>query len=257
MSCAFIIHAKKLNILISTTILWNGLMNKEKFSSKDYTEPDCLGMVTPLHIVACSGTHGINFYRQIVDDCPDAMISTDIWGETPLGYAMLSRAPNDVIHYFFEMHKQKWGELPFDFGKKIKILALCKSAEFIRQIIQAQRTYFSELVVNWQEIVDEFMIFNKYKSVFQKIPISMFRVLAEASAFSLPVCVNLEDQQKIDDWIDRLMLIHAYHTEHLSRKQLLSFMDRLEIVMEDESSLDYDRLMGYSEKSHIALLKKC
>jgi len=107
MSCAFIIHAKKLNILISTTILWNGLMNKEKFSSKDYTEPDCLGMVTPLHIVACSGTHGINFYRQIVDDCPDAMISTDIWGETPLGYAMLSRAPNDVIHYFFEMHKQK------------------------------------------------------------------------------------------------------------------------------------------------------
>ena len=111
--------------------------------------------------------------------------------------------------------------------------------------------------MNWQEIVDEFMIFNKYKSVFQKIPISMFRVLAEASAFSLPVCMNLEDQQKIDDWIDRLMLIHAYHTEHLSRKQLLSFMDRLEIVMEDESSLDYDRLMGYSEKSHIALLKKC
>lgn len=53
------------------------------------------------------------------------------------------------------------------------------------------------------------------------------------------------------------MLIHAYPTEHLSRKQLLSFMVHLEIIMKNKSPLDYDRLISYSEKSHIALLKKC
>lgn len=226
-------------------------------SSKDYSEEDCLRM-TPLHVLACSGTHDINLYRRIIDCYPDAMIATDDWGETPLGYIMLSAAPMDLLHFFFNMHKQEWGCLPFDFGKMINRLKLYKSAEFIRQCIYAQRTYFPELEVNWQEIVEDSMIlFDKYESVFRKTPITVFRVLVEDSVSSRPVCMSIEDQRTIDNWISKLMMIQDNPSKYVSAKQLNKFVHRIQGLRNREIPLDFDRLVGYSEKSRIELFQKC
>lgn len=228
----------------------------DELSLGDYAEVDCLGM-TALHVLACSGTHNLHLYRRLIDNCPEAMIVTDYWGKTPLDYVLLSTAPEDVLHFFFNMHKQKWGALPFDFGTIINRLKFYKSAECIRQYIHAQRTYFPELEVNWQEIVDNSMIFNKNEAAFQKTPITVFRVLAEASASSRDVCMSLEHQRAIDDWISKLMLIHDDPHKYLSGKQLNQFVRRIHGFRDREIPLDFDRLIGYSEKSRVALLKKC
>ena len=200
-----------------------------ELSLEDYSEQDHLSM-TPLHVLACSGTHDINLYRRIIDCCPDAMIATDNWGETPLEYVMLSAAPMDILHFFFNMHKQEWGVLPLDFGDMInRLLKLYKSAEFIRQCIQAQRTYFPEIEVNWQAIVNDSMIpFDKYESVFRKTPITVFRVIVEASVSSRPVCMSLEHQCIIDDWISKLMLIQDNPRRYVSAKQVNKFVHRMQ-----------------------------
>ncbi len=224
--------------------------------SEDYSEVDGLGM-TPLHILACSGTHDIRLYHRIFDVCPDALTVKDKWGETPLGYALLSGAPKDVLHFLLKMHKQTWGIFPFDFGKKIKHLALCKSAECIRGIIQAQRTYFPELEVNWHQIVNKSMQSESNESIYCKTPISVFRVLVEASVSSRMVCMSLDQQHCIDEWIAKLMLIYSNPPKYFSRNRLVPFLYHLKVISDDDTALDYDRLIGFSEKSRLALFKKC
>lgn len=113
---------------------------------------DCLGM-TPLHVLACSGTHDLRLYRCLIDNFPRAMITKDKWGEPPLVYVLLSEPPMEIIHYFFEMYWRKWGKLPIDFGEMIKSLAKCKSKEYLNFTIKAQRTYFPNLKVDWPGIL--------------------------------------------------------------------------------------------------------
>ena len=115
---------------------------------------DCLGM-TPLHVLACSGTNDLRLYRCLIDYYPDALITKDKWGETPLFYLLLSGPSMEVIHYFFEMHRRKWGTVPIDFGAIIKMLAKYKSIDYVRYIIKAQRTYFPGLKIDWKNIIDE------------------------------------------------------------------------------------------------------
>jgi hypothetical protein len=114
----------------------------------------CLGM-TPLHVLACSGTNDLRLYRCLVDHYPDTMLTEDKWGETPLFYMLLFEPTMDIIHYFFEMHRRKWGTIPIDFGAIIKMLAKYKSIDYVRYIIKAQRTYFPGLKIDWKSIIDE------------------------------------------------------------------------------------------------------
>jgi len=115
---------------------------------------DCLGM-TPLHVLACSGTTDLRLYRCLIDHYPDALITKDKWGETPLFYVLLSEPSMEVMHYFFEMYRRKWGTIPIDFGEIIKMLAKYKSIDYVRYTIKAQRTYFPGLKIDWKNIIDE------------------------------------------------------------------------------------------------------
>ena len=154
---------------------------------------DALGM-TPLHVLACSGNHDISLYRSICAFHPDTMIVKDKWGEVPLAYIMLSEAPTEVLHYFLETHKKRWGVMPFDFRMMIQRLAMHISGEYFRHIIQAQRSYFPDLPINWQDIVDE---------SFQKVPLRVFRVMLEVSisASRRRGIMSLEQQAVIDTLI--------------------------------------------------------
>jgi len=115
---------------------------------------DCLGM-TPLHVLACSGTTDLRLYRCLIDHYPDALITKDKWGETPLFYVLLSEPSMEVMHYFFEMYRRKWGTIPIDFGEIIKMLANYKSIDYVKYTIKAQRTYFPGLKIDWKSIIDE------------------------------------------------------------------------------------------------------
>ena len=121
---------------------------------------DCLGM-TPLHVLACSGTHDLRLYRCLIESYPDALITKDKWGETPLAYVLLSESSMNIVHYFFEVHRRTWGTIPIDFGEIIKILSSGmrrSSAEYVKYTIRAQRTYFPDLKIDWNHIIQSLRV---------------------------------------------------------------------------------------------------
>jgi hypothetical protein len=139
---------------------------------------DCLGM-TPLHVLLCSGKNlDLNVIQCIIEKCPNAMLTQDDWGKVPLAYALMGDASMDIIHYLFDVHRKRYGSLPFDFGRMIRKLAIGgKSAQFVRDIIQAQRDHFPSLEVDW--------LYTYWSSINQgrgrdHVLIGTFRVLVEA-----------------------------------------------------------------------------
>ena len=122
------------------------------------------------------------------------MLIEDKWGEVPLVYALLGKAPIEVIHFLLESHMQRWQAMPFDFGGMILRLATKQdtSADYVRNVIRAQRTHHRALEIDWQQIVDELI------RVGRDIPIRMFSVLAEVSVAKRLICMNDEHRIEVD-----------------------------------------------------------
>jgi len=119
----------------------------------DFLKSDCLGM-TPLHVLACSGMHDLGLFRRIIEICPDSLIAKDKWGETPLGYVILSGAPKEVIHYFLNACK-RYDITPDGFLDIIKRLVMFASRECLRGVIDAQRKCFPDLIVDWESVGED------------------------------------------------------------------------------------------------------
>jgi len=169
-------------------------------TSDDFVKADCLGM-TPLHVLTCSGMHDTSLYRRIYEICPSALFARDKWGDLPLAYIILSEAPMEVLHFFLEMHRRKARTIPNDFSAVIKRLAKYASGEHMRRVIQAQRTYFPELVVDWQSIGAGILLdFQEQNSQdgYSVIHHQTVRVLVEASVSRRSVCMSLEHQLHIE-----------------------------------------------------------
>jgi len=185
-------------------------------TSSDFLKADCLGM-TPLHVLACSGMHDLSIYLRISEICPNAYIAKDEWGGFPLAYIIWSEAPKEVLHLFLEMHRRNAGTIPLDFSAIIKELANFAFGDYMRQIIQAQRTYFRDLEIDWQIIGERiFWIFQRqYKRDLFINPVEYeyydggyvvhvreaVRVLMEASVSQRAVCMSLEHQSDIENAI--------------------------------------------------------
>ena len=103
-------------------------------------------------------------------------------GAIPLTYALYAEASIEVIHFLFKTHRQKWGNMPFDFGDMMLGLAgkirASASVEYMRNVICAQRIHFPDLRVDWQEIMESDDM-NGFDT-----DIGMYRVLIEASVSS-------------------------------------------------------------------------
>ena len=155
---------------------------------------DCLGM-TPLHVLTCSAIRDLGLYQFIIDKNPDAMNVKDKWGEVPLVYLLISGPPIEIIHYFLETHRRKWGAMPFDFSQMILSIAYFKSAEYVRRMVRTLLPYFSGLVVNWAFILDTSM--TRYI-----VSVYVFRVLVEFSVSTRANCMSTEHRDEIDDLID-------------------------------------------------------
>jgi hypothetical protein len=138
---------------------------------------DCLGM-TPIHILLCSGAdHDIRVIQYIIEECPDALLIQDKWGDVPLDYALLGKASSlAIIDLLFATHSKRWEALPFDFGITIERLAFHQPPQFVRDVIRIQRTHFPNLTVDWQEIVTYSISPDEDDRIF----IGTFRVFVEA-----------------------------------------------------------------------------
>jgi hypothetical protein len=155
-------------------------------------QQDCFGM-TPLHILLCSSAGcDVRVCQCMIEKYPGAMLIEDKWGEIPLVYALLGEAPIEVIHFLLESHMQRWQAMPFDFGGMILRLLWHTSADYVRDVIRAQRTHHRALEIDWHRIVDELIRGRR------DIPIRMFSVLVEASVSKRSICMNDEHRIEVD-----------------------------------------------------------
>ena len=59
------------------------------------------------------------------------------------------------------------------------------------------------------------------------------------------------------EWLAKVMIIYENPSNHFSKGQLFQFLRRLKEICCDDTPLDYDRLVGFSVKSRLALFQKC
>jgi hypothetical protein len=190
----------------------------------DFLKSDCLGM-TPLHVLACSGMHDLGLFRRIIEICPNSLFAEDKWGGTPFGYVILSGAPKEVIHCFLETHR-RCGMTPIGFIDVIKRLAVFASGEHLRRVIHAQRTYFPDLMVDWESIGEEILheLRRQDRVTFEDVEYFIIKfqgvwILLEASVSRRSVCMSLEHQVEIDTAIcERVGLHYAYDYEYIRQK---------------------------------------
>jgi len=159
---------------------------------------DCLGM-TPLHVLACSAHHDLRLYQCISEIYPDAIITRDIWGETPLEYVLLSEAPTEILHFCLETWKRS-SVLPFDLSTMISRLDdVCKSGDYVRQVIQAQRTYFPGLDINWREMLNA-----------RTFSLRIYGVIVEASFSNQYNCMSTEQRREIDHFLESETFVRGH-----------------------------------------------
>jgi len=153
---------------------------------------DCLGM-TPLHILACRG-HSVEIFQCMIEKFPHALLIQDRWGDLPCNYALYAEASIKVIHFLFATHRLRWGTLPFDFSHAIETLAANFNfpPQYVRDVIRAQRVYFPSLAIDWQRLVNIFIV------NWEDITIDMYRVLVEASVSTRHICISEEHKSIID-----------------------------------------------------------
>jgi len=152
---------------------------------------DC--RMTPLHILACRG-HRVEIFQCMIEKFPHALLIQDRWGDLPCNYALYAEASIKVIHFLFATHRLRWGTLPFDFSHAIETLAANFNfpPQYVRDVIRAQRVYFPSLAIDWQRLVNIFIV------NWEDIAIRMFRVLVETSVSSRSVCMSEEHCSIID-----------------------------------------------------------
>ena len=172
-------------------------------------QQDCFGM-TPLHVLLCSSAGcDVRVCQCMIEKYPGAMLIEDKWGEVPLVYALLGEAPIEVIHFLLDTHMQRWQAMPFDFGGMILRLATKRgtSADYVRDVIRAQRTHHRALEIDWHRIVDELIRARR------DIPIRMFSVLVEASVSKRSICMSEGHRIEVDARLHEISVLTGVEIE--------------------------------------------
>ena len=118
-------------------------------------QQDCLGM-TPLHILACSTKPDLETFQLLVKKYPETLIMNDKWGCIPLVYAFWCDAPDDVINFLMESHKNLFPYHEMDWnGMIVTLVKARKPVSNIRDVINAQQERFPDQRCDLQSIVVE------------------------------------------------------------------------------------------------------
>jgi len=118
-------------------------------------QQDCLGM-TPLHILACSTKPVLEMFQLLVKKYPESLVMADKWGCIPLVYAFWCNAPNEIINFLLESHKNLFPDHEMDWnGMIVTLVKARKPLSNIRDVINAQRERFPDQSCDLQAIVVE------------------------------------------------------------------------------------------------------
>jgi hypothetical protein len=116
-------------------------------------QQDCLGM-TPLHILACSTVHQLEVYQYIVEKYPENLIARDVWGATPLLYAVWGDATSEIIQFLINSyqslylhHEFHWNDMVFTLGR------VNVSKGVILNLLDIQQTLCPRYNINWDWVL--------------------------------------------------------------------------------------------------------
>jgi len=123
-------------------------------------QQDCLGM-TPLHILACSGTYDLELYRTLIEKYPENLVTRDGWGDIPLLYAFWGNAPQEVVQLLVNKHKAMFPEHAIDWAGMVETLGRAPyspgraraSLVCIQNVLSAQQSAFPDCQIDWQQAV--------------------------------------------------------------------------------------------------------
>ena len=94
--------------------------------------------------------------------------------------------------FLLKTHGEKWGRIPFHFNvcETVQTLAVKNGAsvDFVQSMIEAQRTHFPKLDVDWQRIVDASIGLSNESIGFMSI--EMFQLLVETSVSKHSNCMT-------------------------------------------------------------------
>jgi hypothetical protein len=125
-------------------------------------QQDCLGM-TPLHILACSSVHNLEFYRLIVEKYPANLIAEDRWGALPLLYAFWGAAPAEIIQFLLESYQSLYPDHIFNWTMMVETMGRCDTPkENIDNLLNAKQTHFREQPIDWEYLLDEFVTSRRF-----------------------------------------------------------------------------------------------
>jgi hypothetical protein len=117
-------------------------------------QQDCVGM-TPLHILACSSVHDIEFYRVIVENYPTNLITEDRWGAVPLLYAFWGAAPAEIIQFLLDSYRSLYPGYVFNWTMMVETMGRCDTPkESIEQLLRVKQMHFPDQTINWDHLLN-------------------------------------------------------------------------------------------------------
>ena len=116
---------------------------------------DCLGM-TPLHILACSTVQNLELYRVLIEKYPENLVVEDKWGASPLFYALLGNAPNEVLQLLADSYRALYPCYDLKWTEMLETLGKVSSPLYVFQkLLDLQQASFSQQNIEWDSLLGD------------------------------------------------------------------------------------------------------
>jgi len=131
----------------------NGIDRSKERSLLQFGRQDCLGM-TPLHVLACSTTQNLEFYRVIVEKHPKYLVLKDKWGTLAILYVVWGRAPNYILQFLVDTYHAVYPRYDFDWSNMLQTLGRSNAPlEVIQSLLRVQQKSFPRQIIDWEDVL--------------------------------------------------------------------------------------------------------
>ena len=127
-------------------------------STQELELQDCLGM-TPLHILVLSTRHDIDIYRLIIEHLSNSLVTEDRWGCLPILYAIWLDIPQEILQYLIDSQKSYFPDFVLNWDESIaKLCRTGVSVDVFQRLVGTQQSYFPEYEIDWQKAAKELTV---------------------------------------------------------------------------------------------------
>lgn len=114
--------------------------------------------MTPLHILSCSTRQDLEVVQLMIGKYPEALVTKDRWGDTPLLYALWCNAPTDVMQALVDGYKLYHPEFEFDWADMIMTLREFYAPLGVIQTLVNVQMKFPDQQFDLQDIVTDLAV---------------------------------------------------------------------------------------------------